>query len=408
MRVVGLDIHRVFAEAVMLDDGRVARLGRVGMTREHLEAFARRLTHDDHVVVEATGNATAVAEVIGPHVGRVAIANPRQVRLIAEARIKTDVVDATVLARLYASGFLPEVWVPDQRTLALRRQVTRRNQIVRQRARLKTIIQSILHAHLVPPCPHAELLGPKGRAWLLGQVLPPDEQDAVARHLREHDRLSEDLRAVEREIARDALADADTKRLMTVPGIDMVVATGLLAAIGPVERFAGPDKLVAYLGLNPSVHQSGEGRPRHGRITKQGRTHARTMLVEAAWQAVRGPGPLRAFYQRIARRRGNHIAAVAVARKLAVIVWHLLRRGEDYAWVRPALHAKKLRDLELRSGQPVRRGQRGAAYAYNLTRTRLEERRRAEQAETAYRRQTEGWTRRGPRAPTSAAKEERP
>jgi transposase len=313
-----------------------------------------------------------------------------------------------VLARLYASGFLPEVWVPDQGTLALRRQVTRRNQIVRQRARLKTIIQSILHAHLVPPCPHADLLGPKGRAWLLGQALPADEQDAVARHLREHDRLSEDLRVVEREIARDALADGDTKRLMTVPGIDMVVATGLLAAIGPVERFAGPDKLVAYLGLNPSVHQSGDGRPRHGRITKQGRTHARTMLVEAAWQAVRGPGPLRAFYQRIARRRGNHIAAVAVARKLAVIIWHLLKRGEDYAWVRPALHAKKLRDLELRSGQPARRGQRGMAYKYNLSRIRLEERRRAEQAETAYKRQTEAWTRRGKRAPTGAAKEERP
>ena len=124
MRVVGLDIHRVFAEAVMLDEGKVVRLGRVGMTREHLDAFARAvLTHDDHVVVEATGNATAAAEVLAPHVGRVVIANPRQVRLIAEARIKTDVIDATVLARLYASGFLPEVWVPDARTEALRRQV---------------------------------------------------------------------------------------------------------------------------------------------------------------------------------------------------------------------------------------------------------------------------------------------
>jgi transposase len=317
------------------------------------------------------------------------------------------VIDAAVLARLYASGFLPEIWVPDQRTLALRRQVTRRNQIVRQRARLKTIIQSILHAHLVPPCPHADLLGPKGRAWLLAQALPADEGDAVARHLREHDRLSDDLRVVERELARDALADPDARRLMTIPGVDMVVAVGLLAAIGPVTRFEGPDKLVSYLGLNPTVHQSGEGRPRHGRISKQGCTHARTMLVEAAWQAVRGPGPLRAFHERVARRRGNHIAAVAVARKLAVIVWHLLRRGEDYAWVRPALHAKKLRDLELRSGQPARRGQRGAAYAYNLTRTRLEERRRAEQAETAYRRQTEGWSRRGPKAPTGAAREER-
>jgi len=408
VRIVGLDIHRVFAEAVMLDGGTVVRLGRVGMTREHLAAFARaQMTHDDHVVVEATGNATAVAEVLAPHVGRVVIANPRQVRLIAEARIKTDVIDATVLARLYASGFLPEVWVPDARTLALRRQATRRNQVVRQRARLKTIIQPILHAHLVPPCPHADLLGPKGRTWLLEQRLPPDESEAIGRHLREHDRLSEDLRVVERGIAREALADANTKRLMTIPGVDMVVAVGVLAAIGPVDRFDGPGKLVSYLGLNPTVHRSGEGRPRHGRISKQGRTHARTMLLEAAWQAVRGPGPLRAFYERTARRRGNHIAAVAVARKLAVIIWHLLKRGEDYAWVRPALHAKKLRDLELRSGQPARRGQRGPAYDYNLARTRREERRRVERAELAYRRQTEGWTRRGPKAPTGAASEER-
>lgn len=259
----------------------------------------------------------------------------------------------------------------------------------------------------MPPCPHTDLLGPKGRSWLSAQTLPPDETEAVQRHLREHERLTDDLRVVEREIAREALANPDAKRLMTVPGIDMVVATALLAAIGPITRFEAPDKLVSYLGLNPTVHQSGESRPRHGSISKQGRTHARTMLVEAAWQAVRGPGPLRAFYERVARRRGVHVAAVAVARKLAVIVWHLLRRGEDYAWVRPALHARKLRDLELRSEQPARRGQRGAAYAYNLTRTRQNERKRGEQAELAYRRQVEGWTRRGPKVPTGAAKEER-
>src|SRR5690242_12643802 len=115
---------------------------------------------------------------------------------------------------------------------------------------------------------------------------------------------------------------------------------------------------LSRLVLNPGVHQSGEDRPRHGRITKQGPAQARSMLVEAAWLAVRSPGPLRAFYERVARRRGNHIAAVAVARKLAVIIRHLLRNGEDYAWVRLALHAKKLRDLELRSGQPPQRGQR--------------------------------------------------
>lgn len=99
---------------------------------------------------------------------------------------------------------------------------------------------------------------------------------------------------------------------------------------------------------------------------------------------------------------------MAVARKLAVIVWHMLTKAEDYAGVRPALHAKKLRDLELRSGLPARRGQRGAGYEYNLARTRLEEKRRAEQAEVAYRRQVEGWTKRGRKVPTGAADEGRP
>jgi transposase len=278
VRVVGLDIHRVFAEAVMLDDGKVVRLGRVGMTRDHLEAFARTLTHDDHVVVEATGNAAAVVEVIAQHVGRVVIANPRQVRLIAHAKIKTDTIDATVLAKLYASNFLPEVWVPDARTQALRRQVTRRNQIVRQRMRLKTITQSILHAHLMPQCPHAELFGIRGRAWLLAQPLPPDEQDAVERHLREYDRLGEDLKVVERELARDALADATIKRLMTIPGIDMVVALGLSAAV------TSADIISTYV----SPYQRNNRGPEHARVSRhrRHRHHPRA----ASRQAGRKPG----------------------------------------------------------------------------------------------------------------------
>jgi transposase len=241
----------------------------------------------------------------------------------------------------------------------------------------------------------------------VGTEAADDERAAIERHLREYDRLTEDLRSLERELARDALGSAETKRLMTIPGIDMVVAVGLLAAIGPVDRFSSPERLVSFLGLNPSVHQSGNSPVRHGRITKQGPCHARTMLVEAAWQAVRGPGPLRAFYERVRGRRGTHVAAVAVARKIAVIVWHLLTREEDYTWVRLALHAKKLRDLELRSGRPARRGQRGAGYEYNLTKVRQQERQRGEHAEAAYKRLTEGWTKRGHRASASASKEER-
>jgi transposase len=150
---------------------------------------------------------------------------------------KTDTIDAGVLAQLYASGFLPEVWIPDEPTQALRWQVTRRNQIVRQRSRLKNIIQSILHSHLIPSCPHADLCGASGRAWLLHQVLPEDERLAVERRLREFDRLGEDLKVIQRDLARSALADEGAKRLMTIPGVDMVVALAIVAAIGEVGRF---------------------------------------------------------------------------------------------------------------------------------------------------------------------------
>ena len=172
MRIIGLDIHRAFAEAVAWDEGKLRRLGRVDMRRELLAAFAAKLLKEDVVVVEATGNAAAVAAVIAPHVRKVVIANPKQVRVIAHAKIKTDTIDAAVLAQLYASGFLPEVWIADEPTQALRRQVTRRNQIVRQRSRLKNIMQSILNSHLIPSCPHADLCGAKGRALLAEQSSP--------------------------------------------------------------------------------------------------------------------------------------------------------------------------------------------------------------------------------------------
>jgi len=103
------------------------------LRRADLEKFADRLGAGDHVVLEATGNTAAIVGVLKARAERVVVANPLQVRLIAEARIKTDKIDAAILAQLYAAGFLPQVWIPDESTLALRRQVSRRQQIVRRK-----------------------------------------------------------------------------------------------------------------------------------------------------------------------------------------------------------------------------------------------------------------------------------
>lgn len=163
-RIVGMDIHRTFAEVVFWEEGRLRPAGRVDMTRSGLEGFARQLTKEDEVVVEATGNSMAVVRVLSPFVGRVIVANPLEVKAIAHAHVKTDKIDAGVLASLRAADFLPEIWLPDAETERRRRLVTRRNQVVRHRTRIKNEVHAILHAHLIPLCRSATGGGPDWRA----------------------------------------------------------------------------------------------------------------------------------------------------------------------------------------------------------------------------------------------------
>src|SRR5215467_4998064 len=393
-----MDIHRTFAEVVVWEEGRLRPLGRVDMTRAALEGFGKRLQASDEVVVEATGNAMAVVRVLSQFVARVIIANPLQVKAIAYAHVKTDKINAGVLANLYAAGFLPEVWTPDADTEQLRRLVARRNQVVKHRTRIKNEVHAILHAHLIPRCPHVDLFNRRGREWLARQPLPCDETAAIERHVRELDRLGEDLVLLDREVAQAILGNPAAERLITITGVNVVVAAGLVAAIGDIRRFASPQKLVSYLGLNPRVRQSGLGLAQHVRISKVGRSHARAMLVEAAWAAAKAPGPLRAFFLRIRTRRGHQIAAVAVARKLAALCWHLLTNSTDYQWARPALVASKLRAMELQAGQPARKGnKRGTAYAHNVKALRDAEIELARHAQDAYERFVSQWQRRGSR-----------
>jgi transposase len=178
-----------------------------------------------------------------------------------------------------------------------------------------------------------------------------------------------------------------------------MTAATFIAAVGDIRRLEDPRKLVSYLGLDPKVRQSGIGAARHGRISKQGAAPVRQMLAEAAFVAVSTAGPMRAFYERVRARRGSQIAIVAVARKLAVLFWHLLTREQDYAFQRPSLTRKKLRALELRAGAQRHPGSRTlpTKNAYSQRAHRERERELSEQAEVAYRRLVADWK---PSAPT--------
>ena len=370
VRFIGLDVDRDFCEVAIAEGGELRLAGRVQTEPEALALFAQSLGGDDEVALEATGNALGIARIIEPHVGRVVLANPKAVKGIRRAGPKTDKIDARRLAQLLAGGFLPAVWLPDEQTRILRRRISARAQLVRQRTRAKNQVQATLMRNLKGKPPVSDLFGARGRRWLAAQDLPADQQETVAACLRQIGFLDGEIGLVERTLAEQVLASAEMRRLLTLPGVNFVTACALLAAIGDIRRFPSARQLVSYLGLDPRVSQSGVEPARHGRISKQGRGETRQVLVEAAWQAARTAGPLRAFHQRVAARRGGNVATVAVARKLAVIAWQMLSRGDRLRLRPPLAHPRKDPQARARNrrrtpkGQADRRlGHEGAASA---------------------------------------------
>ncbi len=218
-------------------------------TPEELEVFGQSLGPKDQVVLEATGGALAIARILERHAGRVVMANPMAVRAIASAKAKTDRLDARTLAKLLAAGFLPGVWIGDERTRLLRRLVSRHAQLVKQRTRAKNEIHAVLQRTLKGRPPVSDLFGKRGRAWLGAQDLPVDERETVQAGLRHIDFLDGELRLVDRAIAEQVLGWPEVRRIMTIPGMGAMAAAGFMAAIGDIRRFPTPRHLVGYLGL---------------------------------------------------------------------------------------------------------------------------------------------------------------
>ncbi len=389
MRAIGLDIHLEFCEVAISEQGRVRSAGRIETKPEQVELFAQSLGKDDRVALEVTGNAWEIKRLIEPHVAEVIVVSPTDTG-IRGARAKTDRLDARTLARLLASGELEAVWMPDRETQVMRRRLQRRSQLIWGRSKAKNQIHAVLMRQLVGRAPFSDLFGKRGRQWLAGLELPIEERESVDSALRQIEFLDSEIEAVERLVATEALESPEIRRLMTVPGVNVICAATFLAAIGDIGRFETPRKLVGYLGLDPKVRQSGTGPATHGRISKQGSASVRHALVEASWSVVRQPGPIRAFYQRVRSRRGHRVAVTAAARKLACLFWCLLSREEDYAYAQPSLTQKKLRLLQIRAGAKTLKGTPTGTWA-TRQKMRTAEKGLAAQAEAAYRRSVRDW-----------------
>jgi transposase len=273
-RAIGLDVHRDFCVVAICEDGVTRSAGRVPSTPEGIKALAESLLPTDRVALEVTGSCWEMVRILEPYVNQVVVVSPDDTG-ISSARAKTDKLDAGTLASLLWKGELEAVWMPDERCRILRRRLARREQLIRARTRSKNEIHAALQRRLQAKPACSDLFGVKGRRWLAALQLPLEERESVDAAIRHIEFLDAEIAAVERLIAQEALSWPEIRRLMTVPGVNVIGAASFIAAVGNANRFLTSRKLVAYLGLDPKVKQSGEAPARSGRISKRGSASAR-------------------------------------------------------------------------------------------------------------------------------------
>lgn len=357
MQFVGLDVHKRVVEACILNEsGAVVRRDRFACTAEALREFCREeLEPEDKVAVEATTNTWGVVGILKPFVDEIVVSNPLRTKAIAHAKVKTDKVDAYVLAQLLRCDYLPRVWEPDETTRQVRSLTRRRASLVSDRTGIKNRVHAVLHQRLIHP-PVDKLFGKSGLEFLRTVELDELGRLAVDSELRLIEAIDAELDALDGVLARRGYEDERAKLLMTLPGFDVTTAQTLLSALGDVNRFPSGDEAASYVGLTPSTRQSAF-RSYHGPITKQGRGHVRWVLVQAAQHLDKHPGPLGVFFRRLAKKKNRNVAVVATARKLVVIAWHMLKNNEPYRYAQPRLVQDKLARLRIKAtGERRRRG----------------------------------------------------
>jgi transposase len=329
MILVGCDFHSRYQQIASVDTdtgGLVER--RLEHENGEARAFYSSLAPPARVAVEATGSLQWFGRMLGELGHELIVGDAAKIRAMVVRRQKTDSRDASHLLDLLMNDRFPEIWVPTPAENDLRQLLWHRQKLVWLRASVKNQLHALAMGQGV--CRKSKLWNSKGRKEIESLALDQwagRRRDELLRMLDDLDRSIEQLN---RAVEEAGNGREDVRRLMTHPGVGRIVALAFALTLGPVHRFPNSKHLVSYLGLNPTEHSSG-GRQKFGRISKQGNQLMRSLLVEAAQTATRVEPDLRRHYQRLKFRSATAIAKIAIARKLAVRLYWMLRSQVDYA-----------------------------------------------------------------------------
>ena len=329
MKIVGCDLHTRYQQIAMLDQetGELVERRLEHASGEAKEFYAQ-LQAPVRVGIEATGHTRWFERMLGELGHELWIGDAAQIRAAMVRKQKTDARDAAHLLQLLLEERFPRIWRPTMSERDLRQLVWHRQKLVWMRTALANQLHALAMGEGV--CRKKQLFTKKGRLQLGSLELGTWGGYRRQELLTLLDQLDLSLKKLDDAVEEQSKQNAAAVLLRTHPGVGPVTSLAFVLTLGPVERFARSKQVVSYLGLNPREHSSG-GKQRLGAISKQGNPMMRSLLVEAGHSAARLDAELRKDYQRLKLRRGSGVAKVAIARKLAVRMYWMLRSQANYA-----------------------------------------------------------------------------
>ncbi len=331
-RYLALDIHKHYSIVAGVDfDGDVV-LEPKRIEHGALEAWAlKHIESSDYVVIESTTNAWHIYDLLEPLAAKVLVANPIKVKQIAQARVKTDIRDTLILARLLAANLIPAIWVPPAHARELRYLLSQRRHLIGMHTATVNRIHSVAHRHHLSH-PRGKRFKEKNIGWQQSEELSGSEQFQLELDMNTKQHLHAQAELITeklRVMSHEAPWAKEMMYLMQLPGFGIITGMTVLAAIGDISRFPSFKKLSGYSGLVPGVEQSGT-KNRGKRITKEGRRDLRWAMVEVAQRAVKSDPLWERRFQELNHRMHRNQAIVAIARRMLELVWIVLTRKEPY------------------------------------------------------------------------------
>jgi transposase len=282
-------------------------------------------------VIESTTNAWHIYDLLVPLAEKVLVANPIKVKQIAQARVKTDIRDTLILARLLAANMVPIIWVPPAHVRNLRYLLSQRRNLVGMHTAIVNRMHSVAHRHHLDH-PRGKRFNEKNTKWQRDNVLSDSEQFQLELDMNTKKHLAEQTEKITEKLRRMSHQKPWAESmlyLMQLPGFGVITGMTVLAAIGEITRFESPKHLASYSGLTPGLDQSGV-KVRGKKITKEGRKDLRWAIVEVAQRAVKSDPLWKHRFNELQRRMHRNQAIVVIARRLLELVWYVLRRKQPY------------------------------------------------------------------------------